>query len=72
MPADFFAGLPNEGEAITAPAARQLIKSTRLVFINISSCFDSLVTAAPQSIPSRRDGVSGIGPWGLPLLTSVS
>jgi hypothetical protein len=39
MPADFLAGLPNEGEAITAPAARQLIKSTRLVFINISSCF---------------------------------
>jgi hypothetical protein len=39
IPADFFAGLPNEGEAITAPAARQLIKSKRLVFINISSCF---------------------------------
>jgi len=49
MPADFFAGLPNEGEAINAPAARQLIKSKRLVFINISSYFDSLVTAAPKA-----------------------
>jgi hypothetical protein len=39
MPADFFAGLPNEGEAINAPAARQLIKSKRLVFINISPVF---------------------------------
>jgi hypothetical protein len=39
MPADFFAGLPNEGEAINAAAARQLIKSKGLVFINISSCF---------------------------------
>jgi hypothetical protein len=55
MPADFFAGLPNEGEAINAPAARQLIKSKRLVFINISSFFDSVVTAA-QNIRSRLDG----------------
>jgi hypothetical protein len=35
MPADFFAGLANEGEAINAPAARQLIKSKRLFFIDI-------------------------------------
>src|SRR6476660_3611246 len=54
MPADFFAGLPNEGEAINAPAARQLIKSKRLVFINISSVFDSLVTAAPKHSESPR------------------
>jgi len=37
VPADFFAGFPNEGEAIKAPAARQLMKSKRLVFMNISS-----------------------------------
>src|SRR5260370_38274925 len=35
VPADFFAGLPNEGEAINAPAARQLMKNKRLVFTNI-------------------------------------
>jgi hypothetical protein len=55
VPADFFAGLPNEGEAINAPAARQLMKSKRLVFMSISSSFYSVVRAA-QSILSRRDG----------------
>jgi hypothetical protein len=55
MPADFFAGLPNEGEAINAPAARQLMKSKRLVFMNISSSFDSRREPS-QSILSRRDG----------------
>jgi hypothetical protein len=54
MPADFFAGLPNEGEAINAPAARQLMKSKRLVFMNISSSFDSLVTAVPKHSESPR------------------
>jgi len=47
MLADFFAGLPNEGEAINAPAARQLMKSKPLVFMNISSCFDSVVSDVP-------------------------
>jgi hypothetical protein len=49
MPADFFTGLPNEGEAINAPAARQLMKNKPLVFMNISSSFHSLVTAAPKA-----------------------
>jgi hypothetical protein len=38
-PADFFAGLAKEGEAINAPAARQLMKSKRLVFMNIFLLF---------------------------------
>jgi hypothetical protein len=54
MPADFFAGLPNEGEAINAPAARQLMKNKRLVFMNISSSFDSLVRAVPKHSESPR------------------
>src|SRR5205823_5242077 len=54
MLADFFAGLPNEGEAINAPAARQLMKSKRLVFMNISSYFDSLVRAVPKHSESPR------------------
>jgi hypothetical protein len=54
MPADFFAGLPNEGEAINAPAARQLMKSKPFVFINISSSFDSVVTAAQKHSGSPR------------------
>jgi hypothetical protein len=52
VPADFFAGFPNEGEAINAPAARQATKSKRLVFMNISSSFDSLVRAAPKHFES--------------------
>jgi hypothetical protein len=63
MPADFFAGLPNEGETINAPAARQLMKSKRLVFMNISSLFDSVARAAPKRILSRRHGRAGIEPW---------
>jgi hypothetical protein len=50
VPADFFAGLLNEGEAINAPAARQLMKSKRLVLMNISSSFDSVVRAAPKHL----------------------
>jgi hypothetical protein len=37
VPADFFAGFPNVGEAINAPAAKQLMKSKCLVLMNISS-----------------------------------
>jgi hypothetical protein len=54
MPADFFAGLPNEGEAIKAPAARQLTKNKRLVFMNNSSSFDFLVRAVPKHSESPR------------------
>jgi hypothetical protein len=48
-PADFFVGLPNEGEAINAVAARQLMKSKRLFFMNISSSFDSVVRSCPKA-----------------------
>jgi hypothetical protein len=36
-PEDFFAGLPIAGDAINAPAAKQLMKSKPLVFMNFSS-----------------------------------
>src|SRR5438477_8910081 len=62
MPADFFAGFPNEGEAINAPAVRQLMKSKRLVFMNISSSFDSVVRAAPKHSESPRWACPE--PWG--------
>ncbi len=39
-PADFFTGLLNAGETINALAARQLTKTKRLVFINISSLYN--------------------------------
>jgi hypothetical protein len=54
MPTDFVAGFPNEGEAINAPAARQLMKSKRLVFMNVSSSFIP-PSELLQSILSRRD-----------------
>jgi hypothetical protein len=34
LPADFFAGFANEGDAINAPAARQLMKIKPLLFMN--------------------------------------
>jgi len=33
--ADFFAGLPDAGDAINAPAAKQLMKTKGLIFISI-------------------------------------
>jgi len=63
VPADFFAGLLNEGEAINAPAASQLMKNKRLVLMNISSSFDSVVRAAPKHLTSPRWGMPGIELW---------
>jgi hypothetical protein len=56
MLADFFAGLPNEGEAINAPAARQLMKNKRLVFMNMFPPLLIPSSELSQRIPSRRDG----------------
>jgi hypothetical protein len=39
LPADFFAGFANEGDAINAPAARQLMKINPLLFMNFFAPF---------------------------------
>jgi hypothetical protein len=57
LPADLFAGLANAGDAINAPAARQLIKTNPLLFMILSSLFIPISTKrAVPSLLGTRDG----------------
>jgi len=56
VPADFFSGLPKAGDAISAPAARQVIKTNPFVFMILSSLFIPISQSAAPSIrgPQRE------------------
>jgi hypothetical protein len=56
LPADFFTGFADAGDAINAPTARQLMKIKPLLFINSSSfCIFLSISAAQKVFSGHRE-----------------
>jgi hypothetical protein len=68
LPADLFAGFADEGDAINAPAARQLIKIKPLLFMNffppfIFPCYSHLNKRRPKWFGPAMQARPRLSPW---------
>src|SRR2546425_11868663 len=64
VPADFFSGLPKAGDAISAPAARQVIKTNPFVFMILSSLYFNFTERCPKySRAADRNAPAELRAW---------